>query len=497
MIRAMTGRRCSVADRGRTGAFADDARDLLLPSTDVHRDLATLYDRAPAWAQDVLCSAEGLRLRRERFSGGFAARLAAALQRGQWSDAQLAAYRLARLRTMLIHAGRHVPAMRERFAACGFVPERISHPDELEALPILDKHAFVELGHTARAQSIPRGEDREAIALQSSGTTGAGLRLLMSRGALQEQWAICWRFRHWHGIEPGTWCAQLTGRTIVPVDHHAPPYWRTNLAGRQLLLSSFHLAPATAESYLEAIATRGIPWIHGYPSMVSALADAAAASRVELGAVRWVTLASESVSPAQRARILAGFGVVPREHYAQTESVANFSECPLGQLHVDEDHAYVEFLPHGTTEDGRATHRVIGTSLDNWHQPFIRYDTGDIVTLADGPCACGRPGRIVAEIDGRREDVLVLHGGRVVGRTDHIFKSLEFVREAQIRQTKVGAVELHVVPRGPWTPAFETLLRDAAVARLGHDTEIEIRIRDRIERTKNGKLRLVVRTEEP
>lgn len=463
----------------------------------MHRELATLYDRAPAWAQDVLCSVEGFRLRRERFSGGFAARLAAARSRGRWSDTQLAAYRLTRLRTMLIHAGRHVPAMREQFAACGFVPERISHADELAALPILDKHAIVERGHDMRAQKIPHGEDRGAIALQSSGTTGAGLRLVMSRGALQEQWAVCWRFRHWHGIEADTWCAQLAGRTIVPVDHHAPPFWRTNLAGRQLLLSSFHLAPATAESYLEAIAARRIPWIHGYPSMVSALADAAASSRIRLPALRWVTLASESVSTAQRRRILDGFGVVPREHYAQTESVANFSECPLGHLHVDEDHALVEFVPHGATDEGRATYRVIGTSLDNWHQPFIRYDTGDIVTLADAPCPCGRPGRIVAEIDGRREDVLELHGGRVVGRTDHIFKSLEFVREAQIRQTQVGAVELHVVPRGAWTPTFEALLRDAAAARLGHDTTIEIHIRDRIERTKNGKLRLVVRTERP
>lgn len=468
---------------------------MLIPCSHVRSELATLYDRAPAWAQDVLCSVEGLRLRRERFSGAFAARLLAARVREGWSDTQLAAYRLARLRTMLIHAGRHVSAVSDVFAVRGFVPERITHVDELDALPILDKHTIVERGTGVRAQSIPHGENPEVVALQSSGTTGAGLRLVMSRGALQEQWAVCWRFRGWHGIAPSTWCAQLGGRMIVPVEHHAPPYWRTNLAGRQLLLSSYHLAPATANHYLHAIAERRIPWIHGYPSMVSALADAAASSGIRLPALRWVTLASESVSVAQRQRIFEGFGLVPREHYAQTESVANFSECPLGRLHVDEDHAHVEFLAHGHTDDGRETYRVIGTSLDNWHQPFIRYDTGDIVTLADDRCACGRPGRIVSEVDGRREDVLLLHGGRVVGRTDHIFKSLEFVREAQIRQSTIGEVELHVVPRGAWSPAHEATLREAAVARLGTDTRIEIHIRDRIERTANGKLRLVVRTE--
>lgn len=458
--------------------------------------MTALYGRAPTWAQNLLCSAEGLRLRRQRFSGEFDDRLAAARIREQWTMAQLQAHRLVRVRAMLVHAEQRVPYWRDVFAQLGFVPARMAHLDELDALPVTTKDVVIREGLRMRATSLPHGVERDCIELQTSGTTGAGLRLGLSRGAMREQWAICWRYRMWHGLVPGTWCAQLGGRVIVPLERDRPPYWRTNWPGRQLLLSGYHLGPSTADHYLEEIAQRRIQWIHGYPSMIAVLADAAASSSVRLPALRWVTLASESLHPAQRRRIVAGFGVVPREHYAQTESIANFSECPLGRLHVDEDHAHVEFIPHGTDANGRATARVVGTALDNWHQPFVRYDTGDLVVLSTEACACGRPGRIVDEVDGRREDVLVLRNGAIVGRADHIFKSLEFIREAQIRQRRAGEIAIHVVPRGPWTAAHEAELRDAARSRLGADTTIDVVLCERIARTPAGKFRMVVREED-
>jgi len=460
----------------------------------VRSGVAELYGHAPVWAQHVLCSLEGLRLRWQRFPPGFAARLAEACARSQWTAEQLAAHRLVRLRAILVHAGRNVPYWRELFASLGFVPERVQHVDELEALPLLTKDVVVREAERMRAERLPHGIDRDAIVLQTSGTTGAGLRLHLSPDAIHEQWAVCWRYRRWHGLEPGTWCAQLGGRVIVAPEDTRGPFHRINVVGRQVLLSSYHLGPTTAHEYLRVVKQRALPWIHGYPSMVAALADAAYDHEVQLPALRWVTLASESVGPAQRDRIVRGFGVVPRQHYAQLESVANISECPLGRLHVDEDHACVELLPHVRDAEGRMLYRIVGTSLDNWHEPLVRYDTGDLVALDEtGPCACGRPGRLVAEIDGRREDLLETKSGAVVGRIDHVFKGLEFVREAQIRQRVPGEIAIHVVPRGPWSPAHEDRLRDEVRSRLGADTRVTFALEHQLPRGAAGKLRLVVR----
>lgn len=458
----------------------------------MREELSALYGRAPIWAQHVMCSAEGLRLRRLRFPARFDARLRLVRARSRWTAAQVAADRLARLRALLVHARAHVPYWRDAMAAAGLVPERIAHVDELEALPPCSKDTVVREGDRMRATAIPHGRDLHAIELQTSGTTGAGMHLRASIDAVHEQWAMCWRYRMWHGLAPGTWCGQLGGRVIVPPTQHTPPFHRINWPGRQVLLSSYHLGPATAGAYLDVLRERAVPWIHGYPSMVATLAECMLERHERLPAVMWVTLASESVSASTRRRIREAFGVEPREHYAQTEAVANISECTAGRLHVDEDFSVVELVPHARDHDDALLYRVLGTSLDNYHQPFIRYDTGDLVRLADG-CDCGLGGRVIAAIDGRREDVLVLPSGALVGRVDHIFKSLESTREAQIRQAADGSVTILVVPRREWTEADERALRLAWTTRLGHELALRIVVVAEIPRESSGKLRMVVR----
>ena len=83
------------------------------------------------------------------------------------------------------------------------------------------------------------------------------------------------------------------------------------------------------------------------------------------------------------------------------EAVANISECERGRLHVDEDFAAVEFVPEQT---GRR-HRIVGCNFTNLATPLLRYDTGDLAVLDDDGCDCGRPGRVVASVDGRQEDL--------------------------------------------------------------------------------------------
>jgi len=448
--------------------------------------LPGLYDHAPVWAQHVLCSAEGLRLRTLRYPPGFDALVHRAQERLGWTEQQRLADRRARLRTMLIHAGQHVPFWRELFARVGFRPERVQHEDELAVLPLLDKDVIVHEGSRMWAERVPPWAG-DRVELQTSGTTGAGLVFRTSRSAVQQQWAVCWRYRLANGLARGTWCAQLGGRVVVPPGQHGGPWHRINAAGRQLLLSGYHLGPHTAGEYLQQIRRREIPWIHGYPSLVVILAQAALAERVRLPALRWVTLASETVTSGQRRVITEAFDLSPREHYAQTEAVANASQGADGRLRLDEDFSVVELLP---VPEGDA-YRVVGTSLDNWHQPFIRYDTGDLVTL--DPHGDDRPpGRMLLDIDGRREDYVELASGARVGRTDHVFKTLTFIREAQIRQRVPGAIAIHVVPRGEWTAAHEAELRHEVALRLGEDTRVEVVRAERLPRTPRGKLRLVV-----
>jgi phenylacetate-CoA ligase len=170
------------------------------------------------------------------------------------------------------------------------------------------------------------------------------------------------------------------------------------------------------------------------------------------------------------------------------EAIAGASECDLGKLHVDEDIAVTEFVP--TMDD--SGYRIIGTAFTNPAFAFLRYDVGDIVSLADEGCSCGRPGRIIERIDGRKEDYVILKNGSRIGRMDHVFKDMVNIREAQIFQKQIGKIVLRVVPGFNFTDADEITLLQEVRIRVGNDEEIFIEYLDSLERSPHGKLRFVV-----
>jgi phenylacetate-CoA ligase len=160
----------------------------------------------------------------------------------------------------------------------------------------------------------------------------------------------------------------------------------------------------------------------------------------------------------------------------------------MGVLHVDEDFAAVEFIPN---PDGPG-HKVIGTNFTNPATPLLRYDVGDLVTLSDTACPCGRPGRVVEQVDGRLEDYVVLKSGARLGRLDHIFKDLVNVREAQFYQDRPGEILIRVVRSENYTDADERALMEAALKRVGDAADLRIEYVDGLQRSAGGKLRFVV-----
>jgi phenylacetate-CoA ligase len=233
-----------------------------------------------------------------------------------------------------------------------------------------------------------------------------------------------------------------------------------------------------------------VRWIHGYPSFLGLLSqlaiDAGLAGTTD---VKWVTVSSENLLDSQRRAIVKMFGVQPRQQYGSTESVAMISECPEGKLHVDEDYSWVELEPIAG-DPGRS--RIIGSTIDNPAFPLLRYDVGDIVELAAGPCSCGRSGRVVSSIDGRKEDFLVLADGSRIGRVSRIFMGAVNVVEAQIVQREQGEAVIRIV-RGPgYGPADDAALRREIADRFGSRLRVELEHVDALPRTRSGKLRLVV-----
>jgi phenylacetate-CoA ligase len=420
-----------------------------------------------------------------RFRGEFPRLLAEAESRSFLSPEEIGEFRDGRIAHFVRHCFESSSFHRRRLEEAGLGPEDVKGLDDLAQLPVLTKEEVRD--HLAELAAPSEARDQKQT-VHTSGTTGGGLRFASTARAVQEQWAVWWRYRRWHGIERGTWCGHLAGRTVVPLSQQRPPFWRYNRPGRQVIFSGYHMSPGNLGAYVDELRQRKPPWLHGYPSLLALLAAHVVESNTDLGyEIGWITTGAENLLPHQSEVISRAFGVRPVQHYGMAEAVANISECDRGALHVDEDFAAVEFVPQDS-----GMHAIVGTNFTNPLTPLLRYQVDDLVTLDGNGCGCGRPGRVVSRIDGRLEDYVVLKNGARLGRMDHIFKDMVNVREAQILQRKAGEMTIRIVRLPAYTQADEEALLRETRKRVGDDTDVRLEYVERLERSAVGKLRLVV-----
>ncbi len=448
------------------------------------------YHCLPTVLQHIAVSIQGARIRRKRYGSAFNSIFEDIRGREYQDREALRSLQAQRLQS-LFKSAVHSPFWKEEFKARGVDIDGTDPFAELNKLPILTKEVVKSNAAGIRSRRFRRDELHDA---HTSGTTGSGLQFWELPRTEREKFAVWWRYREWHGLDRSMWHGYFGGRRVVDVEQKQPPYWRLNIPGRQVLFSNYHLSPETAPKYARAIKQHRLKWLHGYPSALSLLGQFVLEQGLgPFDQTEIVTTGAENLLPSQRETIARAFGCKVREHYGLAEGVANISECPEGNLHVDEDFALVEFIPVDGSDEEDTAHRIVGTNVANPAFPLFRYDTGDIAHLRTGSsCSCGRTGRVVSSLHGRKEDYVILPNGARIGRLDHIFKDMVEVRNAQIYQPEVGRVVLRVVKGREYKePDSEFILLEEARNRLGDQVNIEIEYRDEIPKSENGKIRFV------
>lgn len=443
-----------------------------------------MYFRSPAIVQDVLSSAAGVGVERTRYQGTFEEAAIEYVQRGAWTAEELTAFTRSR-RAWALALASQTAYYRDVFADLG-----------AEWFELVDDNAFSQIPSTPKSALRAAPGDfspRPAVASDSttrtSGTTGSSVEILRSRSAVDEQWAVWWRYRGWHGIARDEPCALFAGRRIMRSDQ-GRPYWRRNVPGREVRFSTYHISPDSAPAYVDRLNRFNPRWIHGFSSAIANLATCVIEQGLEVTApIRWVSLGGENVTRLQMDTIRSAFGVQPIQHYGLAEGAANFSTCAEGRLHVDEDFAGVDFIPEGD----RVT-RVLGTTFANRARVLLRYDTGDLATLAlTSTCACGFGGRVVESLDGRGDETIRLPDGRLVGSPEDAFRTDLGVAQAQLLQRLDGGILVSYVPSTLWTDSSLPRIEGALREFLGSEISISFREVSDLPRTAGGKVRLVVK----
>lgn len=239
-----------------------------------------------------------------------------------------------------------------------------------------------------------------------------------------------------------------------------------------------------------------------YPTAAALLADAAQQGHWH-AKVREVWTGGEGLTPAVRAHVERVLDCPLRHSYGASEFLAMGWECSHGHMHVNADWVILEPVDANSkpVAPGVLSHHVLLTHLANTVQPLIRYELGDQIRVGTEPCPCGSPLPVI-EVQGRRDDALVLRGRAGASVTllplaiTTVLEDEAGVFDFQLRQTGAHAVSLRLGLRG--RDAADAMGRCSAVLRAfarSHgvaDLQVTLEVDQPLLRGRSGKVRRVM-----
>ena len=135
--------------------------------------------------------------------------------------------------------------------------------------------------------------------------------------------------------------------------------------------------------------------------------------------LKYCICAGEPWTEEMRQEIQNRLFVKATDNYGITEVIGPgiAGEC-LEQcgMHIQEDHFYAEIIDPESGEvlgPGKKGELVI-TTLTKEAFPVIRYRTGDMCSIIDEPCACGRTMRRISRINERCDEVVIIKGINII-----------------------------------------------------------------------------------
>lgn len=313
-----------------------------------------------------------------------------------------------RLRTAVGRAYEHVSSYRQRMHKGGLAPEDILDIDDLSKLPftVLDdlRHSFpfgmlaVPIQQIVRLQRPSSAMAGPIVAAQTRRDlevwTEVLVRCLASCGVhagdvVQNAWGHH-RFGDGLMLQQG---AESLGATVIPV------------------------SAGDADQQLAALKDFDVSVICSTPSYFLHLIERAEQTGVDLRglALRAGVFLAQPWSDAIRRRIEQSAGIQALAVYGVWEMSGpgiGAECCHRSGLHIFEDHFYPEIVDPATGDplpDGEEGELVL-TTLSSEALPVIRYRTGELTTIVDAPCPCGRTMRQIRQIGRRSDDRLVIQG---------------------------------------------------------------------------------------
>ena len=339
-----------------------------------------------------------------------------------------------KLKKLLLICQTEIPYYQKLFSEIGFDTERdFKVLEDIKKIPITEKSIVKEHPELFMNPRRIKG----VLKCHTSGSTGKPLTEYVSKAHWKVEQASVWRHFKWGGYS-------FRAKMAI-VRSYAPK--GGNLIKQDYIrnfryYSPFDLSEANLKMYIEDMVNQKVKFLRGYPSSIKALAVYVLNHHCEIPQLKGILTASEVLRDTDREIIERAFDCRIFNLYGLAECVVMMGDCEKHEgLHNDDEYGYLELLD---TDDAKVK-RIIGTNLNNYAMPLLRYDTNDFAEIAEKQCSCNRSSIIVHNIRGRKSEVLKFKDRDVP--LVNFFTMMEYytkLKQWQIVQTGDDSVELRL-----------------------------------------------------
>lgn len=349
-----------------------------------------------------------------------------------YSEEQIKEYQNMKLHKLVDFAYQHVPYYHRIFTELGIRPSDIQSVEDLSKLPILTKEIIWREKENMYAD-IPLDKVKES---STSGSTGKSLVFRKTQKARIIEKALMMRYRKNGGISNEAYSMSVWGAHSVSVRATIKNKFISWLMN-ECLYNCYNLTEKNVNQIIDLLLSRRVKYLRGYTSTIFYIAQVMNKRNIHIS-MPFISVTAEQLYDFQRKEIELALGKNIFNQYGCGECGALAMECTSHNgLHHAFEHSILEVLDD---ENKPVKHgRVVLTNLDNYAMPLIRYENGDMLTLAEHKCTCGRHSQLIAHIDGRQYDIIEGEPGRRAhaGFFDECFLKIDLMNRYNIRQIRV------------------------------------------------------------
>ena len=243
----------------------------------------------------------------------------------------------------------------------------------------------------------------------SSGSSGMPVNVYWDRKDWFASNLSLWRKRSiWYGITPNHKCVSFTLNAFnVSPDKNELYYLTEN--NRLLINVSLLQTDKGYEKAIKILEQFSPDWLYVQPFVLNKLLQAYNKTKSEPPkTLKYVESVGELLTSDLRRRASDFFKVPIANMYGSEEMNGIAYECPYHHMHILDDNVFVEIKnDNGISTFGEG--EIIITNLNNKAMPLIRYNQGDIVSLAPekSNCPCGCISATIEVIKGRTLDRVI------------------------------------------------------------------------------------------